>query len=87
MYLGQSDEQGFYATLATKPSMCVARKYPDPNHGANFNNCHPNPPSDHNLFCVMLRLTKQRNLSKSMTIRSFKNYSSERFDNLIIKFF
>ena len=44
MYLGQSDEQGFYYPLATKPSMCVARKYPDPNHGGNFSNCHPTPP-------------------------------------------
>lgn len=43
----------------------------------------PPHPSDHNLFCVMLRLTKQQNPSTSMTIRSFKNYSSERFNNLI----
>lgn len=44
----------------------------------------PPHPSDHNLFCVKLRLKKQQNPSTSMTIRSFKNDSSERFTNSII---
>lgn len=76
MYLGQSDEQGFYATLATKPSMCVARKYPDPNHGVNFNNCHPNPPKWSQPFLCYAEADK--------AAKSIQVYDYQKFQKLFL---
>ena len=47
----------------------------------------PSSISDHDLVYVTLRLKKQRTPDPStfMTIRSFKNFSSERFNNDIIR--
>ena len=45
----------------------------------------PSSISDHDLVYVTLRLKKQRTPSTFRTIRSFKNYSSERFNNDITR--